>query len=300
MSNLTANAESWNIPSAVIKASPLTAPGMEEIEADFSTIRIVKQIPDLQFAAYENYTNKMQLLLPTLRCEGELRPLVIFIRGSAWQRQSVTAGMPQLVELARRGFIVASIEYRPATIAAFPAQVDDGWAALRFLCGHAEEMCADITRVATWGSSSGAHTALLMALMPEYRNEIKIGAVVDFYGPSSLSEIVKEREATSEHVTQLIGGSISENKNLIEKASPITYIKKGAALPSVLIMHGDKDGSCPFSQSVMLYERMVEVGADVKMYKIKNAAHGGPPFWTPATVDIVESFLRNALNWHSE
>ena len=49
-------------------------------------------------------------------------------------------GIPQLVEMARRGFIVASVEYRPAPGFHFPTQSDDGWLALEFLREHAEDI----------------------------------------------------------------------------------------------------------------------------------------------------------------
>lgn len=287
--------ERWSVPSPDTKPSELTAEGMLQIEADFNSCKIVKQIRDVEFANIDGTSLKLQLLLPSMSDADEKRSMILFIRGSAWQKQSVPAGIPQLVELARRGFVIASAEYRPAPGAHFPAQSDDGWAALRFLSKHAEEMGVDMNRIAAWGSSSGAHTALMMAMMPEYRNEdLRIRAVVDFYGPAYLPAMIDFHSTSTEHLDQLLGVPVKENLPLAKKASPACYVDQ-PELPAVLIMHGDCDRSCSFEQSVILYKKLREVDADVTMYRMHNAAHGGSPFWTSSVMDTVEEFLRSRL-----
>jgi acetyl esterase/lipase len=199
--------------------------------------------------------------------------------------------------MARRGFIVASVEYRPAPQYHFPVQSDDGWRALQFLKENADAMGWDTSKLATWGSSSGAHTALLMALMPEYqKHDLHIQAVVDYYGPAYLPAMIDYHATSTEHLDQVLGVPVKENLDLAEKASPVSYLN-GEHTPAVLIMHGDKDRSCSFEQSVILYREMKKAGKDVTMYRMHNAAHGGSPFWTPEAMDIVEAFLRDKLDW---
>lgn len=289
--------ERWSIPAQDMEASPLTEEGMKQLDADFSQIKVVKYVRDVEFANIEGNLLKLQLLLPSINSETEKRPLVLFIRGSAWQKQSVVPGIPQLVEMARRGFIVASAEYRPAPDYHFPTQSDDGWLALRFLAENAEALGWDTARTAAWGSSSGAHTALLMALMPRYRKEeIQIKAVVDYYGPSYLPAMIDYHADSTEHLDQVLGVSVKEHPEEAKKASPVSYLD-GPDTPAVLIMHGDKDKSCSFEQSVILYREMRKAGKDVEMYRMHNAAHGGSPFWTAQVMDIVEAFLREKLDW---
>lgn len=289
--------ERWSIPDPDMKASDLYEEGMKELEADFSEIKIVKYIRDVEFAKIDGTSLKLQLLLPSISDEKEKRPLILFIRGSAWQKQSVVPGIPQLVEIARRGFLVASMEYRPAPAYHFPIQSDDGWKALNFLAEHAEELGWDISKTAAWGSSSGAHTALLMALMPKYKEEtVRIRAVVDYYGPSFLPAMVDYHASSTEHLDQVLGVSVKEHPEAAKAASPVSYLD-AADTPAVLILHGDKDKSCSFEQSVILYRSMKERGEDVTMYRMHNAAHGGSPFWTGKIMDIVEDFLREKLDW---
>ncbi|MGN8799895.1 alpha/beta hydrolase fold domain-containing protein [Candidatus Merdisoma sp. HCP28S3_D10] len=288
--------ECWSIPAPDMEPSSLTAEGMLELEADFSGGKIVKYIRDVEFACVDGVSLKLQLLLPSMASEEEKRPLILFIRGSAWQKQSVVPGIPQLVEIARRGFLVASVEYRPAPGYHFPVQSDDGWRALEFLLEHADELGWDTGKLAAWGSSSGAHTALLMAMMPEYRKrQLRIGAVVDYYGPAWLPAMIDYHGTSTKHLDELLGVPVKEHLELAEKASPVSYLD--GDVPAVLLMHGDKDKSCSFEQSVILYRKMREAGKDAVMYRMHNAAHGGSPFWTPAVMDIVEAFLRDRLNW---
>ena len=137
---------------------------------------------------------------------------------------------------------------------------------------------------------------LVRYMMPEYRERsLRIGAVVDYYGPAYLPAMIDYHSTSTEHLDELLGVPVKEHLDLAEKASPVSYLE--GETPAVLILHGDKDKSCSFEQSVILYRRMREAGKDATMYRMHNAAHGGSPFWTPQVLDIVEAFLCEKLNW---
>ena len=55
----------------------------------------------------------------------ETYPLVVFVQGSGWQEQQLGVNLLPLTEIARRGYVVALVEHRPSSMAAFPAQVAD-------------------------------------------------------------------------------------------------------------------------------------------------------------------------------
>ncbi len=297
MSSFQAMSEKWNIPAEDTLPSEADAPGILRIPADFDSVRIVKQIENVEYARKDNCSLKLQLLIPTLKNDAEKRPLVLFVRGSAWQKQSVMAGMPQLVELARRGYVIASAEYRPSPVRGFPAQIEDGRDALLFLKEHTSEMCVDLDRVAVWGSSSGAHTVMMMALMERFQTDVKIRSVIDYYGPSDLLIQEDFHGPEDENLVSLMEGPLRENRDKLVEASPVSHIGKDRDLPAFLIMHGDKDLSCAYENSVKLYEKLREAEADVTMYRICGAAHGGTSFWTKEAMDIVDGFLRRTLRW---
>lgn len=80
-------------------------------------------------------------------------PLVVFVQGAAWGEQEKYRNIPQLVQVAREGFVVASVKHRAATVAKFPAFLQDIKAAIRFLRAHAKEYYIDPEQVAIWGDS---------------------------------------------------------------------------------------------------------------------------------------------------
>ena len=65
--------------------------------------------------------------------------------------------MPKIVELAKLGFVVASIEYRGTykEDVRFPAAVQDTKEAIRFLRANAETYHVDPAHVMLLGDSSG-------------------------------------------------------------------------------------------------------------------------------------------------
>src|SRR6478736_9837153 len=125
-------------------------------------------------------------------------PLVVWIHGGAWlsgDRRYLpeTLRPNQLFDaLLAAGLAVASVDYRHAREAPFPAQLHDVKAALRYLRAHAGALGIDVTRVGAWGESAGGHLAALLALTAA-RTDLEgelgmigpssaVDAVVDWYG----------------------------------------------------------------------------------------------------------------------
>ena len=58
-------------------------------------------------------------------------PCIVWICGGAWLSIDKSAHLAYLSELARAGFVVASVQYRTSNEAKFPAQLCDVKAAIR-------------------------------------------------------------------------------------------------------------------------------------------------------------------------
>lgn len=98
-----------------------------------------------------------------------------------------------MVELARQGFVVASIAYRGTfkDDVRFPAAVQDTKEAIRYLRANAAQYHIDPAHVTLLGDSSGGHTAAMAALtgseerfnIGEHLDErTDVSACVIFYG----------------------------------------------------------------------------------------------------------------------
>jgi hypothetical protein len=47
---------------------------------------------------------------------------------------------------------------------------------------------------------------------------------------------------------------------------------------------------------VYLHQRLIETGHESQLYILRGADHGGPEFWTPQVLDIVDGFIRTHLD----
>ncbi len=287
--------------------STVFAEGIKIIPADYSETPCRLHI-NVEYAQKSDIPLHLQIIEPSQnRGEDTLFPMIIYIQGSAWFQQNTTTGLPQLFRFAQRGFVIASVEYRPSTVAPFPAQIKDTKTALRFMIENAERYHIDPKKIILWGDSSGGHTAVMTGVTLDNADlddesptddPIHVNAIVDYYGPTTISKM-NEEPSTMDHIEptspegMLIGGvNVLENPEKVAPTVPMNYISKNRAIPPILIIHGSKDRLVPFGQSVMLFEALKETHHTVECYQLKGADHGGPPFWAEHVLDIVETFIR--------
>src|ERR1700730_11111725 len=101
--------------------------------------------------------------------------VVFFIHGGVW-----LVGNFQNHQRLLRDLVVGSrqigvfVEYTPLPQAKFPTQLEESYAALKWVAGHAQELGADGTRIAIAGNSVGGNMTAALALMAKDRNGPKI------------------------------------------------------------------------------------------------------------------------------
>lgn len=229
-------------------------------------------------------------------------PTVVFVQGSGWRKQELGQYLLTLADFARRGYVVALVEYRASAEATFPAQVKDLRTAVGFLRDNAGQYRVDAERIVLWGDSSGGHTVVLAALTegdPAYADEpaptaIDTRAVITFYGPSDIT-----RMADDDACKELIGADVRENPGLVAPTVASNHVRPAdvaGQLPPTLILHGDQDDVIPLEQGVLLHDALRDAGHPVEMYVLQGAGHGGGGFWTRDTLDMVDRFLRDSLD----
>ena len=64
----------------------------------------------------------------------------------------------------------------------------------------------------------------------------------------------------------------------------------------MLTFPGTKDRTVNTRCSVLLHQRLIETGHDSTLYLLRGADHGGPEFWTPQVLDIVDAFIKEHLD----
>lgn len=227
-----------------------------------------------------------------------LRPLLIVTGGSAWLGEN---GKDYAAELApffiAAGYVVAGVSIRASWNAAFPAQVHDIKAAIRWLRKNAAGFGIDPDRIGIMGTSSGGWTATMAGVtgdVAELEGDVGVtgvssgvDAVVDLYGPTDFLQMdehmidcagFNERfgldnchNDPSSPESRLVGCAIQSCVNAVRAANPVTYVDSGA--PPMLIAHGQADRLVPHHQSELLYAALHEACADAVFYSVPEIGH---------------------------
>ena len=241
----------------------------------------VKVIKDVSYGPHAR--NVMDLYLPQEKEGAPPRPLILCIHGGGWAGgdKRVYAWMGEA--FARKGFAAASITYRFAPAATAPAQMDDVQRAVRWLRKNAKTYVIDPERFGAIGGSAGGHLAAYLGLTDTRDNSdadlakysSRVQCVVDCYGPVDLVGMMKS--ASAPIVQGFVGKPLGGNEELYRRASPVTYVAKGA--PPFLIVHGTNDvgnrrGQVPIEQSIDFHEKLRQAGADSTFLKLEGAGHG--------------------------
>lgn len=189
----------------------------------------------------------MDLMLDIYKPSGDTlsrRPLVIFIHGGGFKDGDKVSNFGTLVcgGLSKRGYLVASINYRLGTAntdksdyEAMLRAVQDGKAAVRFFRRFSAQYGVDTNHIYVTGSSAGSITALHMA----YLDQNEIPSYVD------LSAVGGSLEGTSGSpgYSSRIHGVISNWGALVD----YKYIQKGDV--PVYCVHGLADATVPCDSS---------------------------------------------------
>jgi len=219
-------------------------------------------------------------------------PLVIWVHGGAWRVNDKYADMGYMKNTVRtfieKGYALASIDYRHSTTAAFPAQIQDCYAAIEFLYANSTKYKLNKDKFALIGFSAGGHLASLVALAlnnnvsdfypANKKPSFKIKLVLDFYGPSDFLSLVgpADPNITTDPVSTLLGASPLKRPDLSKRASPVTYVDKND--PPFFIVHGEKDNDVPYQQSVLLQSYLNLAKVKNELTVVKDAPHYGEMF----------------------
>ncbi len=244
----------------------------------------MRTLRDLAYVQDGHERQKLDLYLPRQE-RAEPMPLIVWVHGGAWQAGS-KEGCPA-IRFVRRGYAVASVNYRLSQHAIFPAQIQDCKAAIRWLRAHAGEYGIDPAQFGVWGASAGGHLVALLGTAgdvepfdvgPRLDISSRVQAVCDFFGPTDFTKMssfwtTMDHDSANSPESRLIGGAIQENKELVQRANPITYVTKDD--PPLLIVHGDKDPLVPHNQSELLYDALKKAGIETTFYTVRGGGHGG-------------------------
>lgn len=202
------------------------------------------------------------------------RPCIIIIHGGSWSSGD-SQQLPELNNyLAKRGYQVASINYRMAPEYKSPAPLDDVRAALKYLRTNANELKIDTNNFVLLGRSAGAQIAMLAAYTI---HDPTIKGVIDFYGPADMvwgyslpaSPLVMDSRGVME---RYLGGAYAAIPQNYKASSPIEFVDKQS--PPTLIIHGANDVLVAYEHSNRLSKKLKENNIKHYWLELPWATHG--------------------------
>jgi len=281
--------------------------------SEFNAVNIPIYRHDVVYAHASDMDLHLQIVMPGYPSPERKLPCIIYIQGSAWFQQPRFDKVTMFVELSKRGYVFASVEYRPSTVASFPAQIQDVKTAIRYMRKNADRYGVDVNNFFVWGDSSGGHMALLAALTQdqpsldteEFGGEsIAVNACVAYYPVTDVLRIQEFAPDYMDHIsanspTGVLFGRIPvmENADKVKIASPIIYVsrEKASSTAPIIIMTGNRDSVLPFEQSVIMADKLEEHGYDYTFYKIEGGGHGSWEFWSLEAFNIVDNFFKKHI-----
>lgn len=265
---------------------------------------VVADVAFAQVDAWYGHTRrdlKMDIIYP--EDKNEKYPCIVWICGGAWLTMDKSAHLAYLSELARSGFVVASVEYRTSNEAKYPLPLMDVKAAVRYLRAHSERYRIDTERFGVMGESAGGYLTSMTALVNDKKYDVgeyleyssKVQAACPWYPPTDVQRFPysSAEEAAASAESLLLGKNVALNREEALAICPVTYVTKDA--PPFMIIHGTEDGTVPFAQGELLHDKLEEAGCDVKLVAIKGADHADLQFFQNELWERIIDFFHEKL-----
>ncbi|MES2904714.1 MAG: alpha/beta hydrolase [Pseudomonadota bacterium] len=233
---------------------------------------------------------KLDVYVPADR-PAESLPVVVFFYGGGWVEGSRSDYAFVGRAFAAQGFVTVVADYRLVPQVRFPAFVQDGALAVKWVRDNIAGHGGDPSRIALSGHSAGAYNAAMLALDPRFlaavgvdprivRGAALLSSPADFYPFTE----ARGRDALGQWPRPL-------------ETQPISFARADA--PPMLLMHGTADTVVKPYNSERLAAKLTALGASVelKLYSGKNHTDTikslSPAFRgsTPALADSI-AFLR--------
>ncbi|MBM3755727.1 MAG: alpha/beta hydrolase [Acidobacteria bacterium] len=221
---------------------------------------------------------------------------VVFISGSgwtapmaysSWQLKSNGQSMMYAKPLVAAGYTVFTLNHRALPRYRYPAAVDDVQRAVRFIRHNAAKYGIRADRIGASGGSSGGHLVSMLGTLdgkgnpadpdPVERESAKVQCVVARAAPTNF--FTMEQAGARFVGVSLPAASqgrgpdkLTAEYKLYTMASPSSHISSDD--PPFLLVHGDKDESVPYAQSVDFEKALKAAGVTTKLVLVPGAGHG--------------------------
>jgi acetyl esterase/lipase len=208
----------------------------------------------------------------------EHAPVIVYIHGGAWilgdKREQ---GLPMLFELARRGWVGVTINYRLSPRNTWPDHVVDCKRAVAWVREHIAEYGGDPSFIAVSGGSAGGHLAALVALsagdltfQPGFEEaDCHVDACIPIYGQYDMTvhgggSTVYEWGELRMLERRIFKTKYAEHPEVFEAASPLYRLRPDA--PPFFVIHGTNDTLIPVADARDFAHKLREISQSPVLY----------------------------------
>lgn len=221
-------------------------------------------------------------------------PVMVWYHGGAWiMGDKREQGLPMLYELARRGWVCVTVNYRLSPQATWPDQIVDCKRALAWVKEHIADYGGDPSFVAVSGGSAGGHLAALVALTPDRQEwqpgfeaaDTSVDACIPFYGAHDLTGDHDAAGLHGDGVVRLLERrvmkvTLASDRERFESASSDRCITSSA--PPMLVIQGKNDTLVPPEVARRFVSRLRQVSkAPVAYVELPFTQHAFELMATP-------------------
>lgn len=191
-------------------------------------------------------------------------PVIVFFYGGSWNSGSKDGYAFAGRALAAQGFVTVIPDYRLVRDAKYPAFLEDGAAAVRWVRAHAAQYGGDPDSIILAGHSAGAYNAAMLSLDPRWlgADRAAVRGMIGLAGPYQFLPLDTQ-------VTRDTFGGVTD----LETTQPINFASAGD--PPALLLAGAKDDLVMGSNSVGLAMKLSEAGVPVETRVYEDLGHVG-------------------------
>lgn len=197
------------------------------------------------------------------------RPAIVYFHGGSWSEGKPDWFFDACKNYAKKGWVAIAVEYRIVgrhNTLPFEA-VKDARSAIRWVRQHANEYFIDTSKIIASGNSAGGHLVLATVLADKWNektDDLRYSA-----SPNIALVNAGVYDLTDRSTAWISAGQ--KDKNIVRQISPNHLIRKTNT--PFLIIHGTKDGSCPYPTVEAFVLQMKEAGNSIEFNPLEGAGH---------------------------
>jgi len=278
------------------------------------SIAKMKVYEDIVYAT-ESKSQRLDIYLP----KGVKNPpLMVWIHGGGFVFGDENAmkfdESAKLLEVfIKNGIAVASVNYRLATEALYPAAAQDSKMAIRFLRANASKYGYNPKKFATGGDSAGSYLALAAGFTgsqkslfdtpgdPNLKTSATVSFIFDLFGNVNFETMAANKfkypcgvedpyaSGADPNFNPWFGDTtIPKIKAQLQSGNLYPYLKTLKPMPTVFIFHGTADCSVSQYDSIELNKVIKSQKGTSYLFLIPGEIHGGPKVWTSVMKQVPE------------